>query len=182
MFVQSFFVEGVNLLLTFKGLIVNINLPYVIYYLALVIKSLIILILQIPIISIVKLQFGQDFAPGLFFLPLSITLLSFLGIVIAKIVSILGIISRDLAHLMPSIITILTLVTPILFPISLLSNAKWIYEFNPMYYLISIIRDPLMGIIPNENHFKVCLLILIILYFCSLVLENKLQKKIVPMI
>lgn len=181
-FVQAFLSEGVNLYFTFKGLIVNVKIPYWVYHLALAIKVSLLLGLQIPVILIVKAIFGQDFFPGILFLPISLIFIGLIGITTSRILAIIGAIWRDFAHLIPSVITIFTLITPILFPITLLEKAKWLYEFNPFFYLVSVVRDPIAGTIPIENHLVICLIMLLFSLLLAEYLERKVIRKIIPLL
>jgi ABC-type polysaccharide/polyol phosphate export permease len=182
-FVQSFLVEGVNLLYSFKGLIVNIKLPFLVYNLSLAFKSLILFLLQLPVVLLISLlSDGAGNLYMIFLLPLTLSLVTYVGIRISQIFSICGAISRDFAHLVPSIATLLTLTTPILFPITLLSKATWIYEFNPFYYLITVIRDPIQGKMPQVNHLAVCVLMALVSTLIARFLNKRVLGKVVPIL
>ena len=109
-------------------------------------KLLLIFLISLPVGIVISLVTGAR--PGFS------VLLAIPGIVvyfanIYWIVTVLSIASlrfRDLARFMPNIVFLVYLTTPILWQVTRLSEDKrWIAEINPIYHLISLIRDPLLG-------------------------------------
>lgn len=52
---------------------------------------------------------------------------------------------HDLKRLIPLLLSMTFLVTPILWKPEVLKEHTWIYDFNPFYYLIELVRRPLLG-------------------------------------
>ncbi len=77
--------------------------------------------------------------PGLLLL-----LLAGLGHIV--ICAYLGTRFRDLPHASGGILQVVFFVTPILFPVKVLRDRQldFIYQYNPLYYLIDIVRHPLL--------------------------------------
>lgn len=181
-FVQSFMVEGVNLLTTYQGYIVNIRLPLGLYPAILVLRSFYTLALQFPVIIVVKIIFGDTFFPGILLLPIALILLMVIGAYLASCFSYIGTLFPDVRHLVPSIATILTLITPILYPVSLLSEFPLLYKANPMYYLVTLVRDPLLGNVPPVSIWVGSLLTLCVLLPVQLMLSRRAGRRVVPLI
>src|SRR5690606_16402494 len=55
--------------------------------------------------------------------------------------------SRDWPHAMAGLLQVIFFITPILFPAELLAERQlgFIYEVNPLYYLIDVVRRPMIG-------------------------------------
>lgn len=53
---------------------------------------------------------------------------------------------RDLPHALGGVLQVIFLITPIVFPVSILQGKglDWIYQLNPMHYMIDIVRYPLL--------------------------------------
>ena len=53
---------------------------------------------------------------------------------------------RDIPHALGGVFQVLFFVTPIMFPVSVLRERglDFVYQFNPLYYLIDIVRHPLL--------------------------------------
>lgn len=68
---------------------------------------------------------------------------------------------RDIAHLYSVLLTMWIYLTPILYPIELLENQKWIYNivrFNPMTHYVTYFRDLVMyNTIPSLQENLVCI-------------------------
>lgn len=52
---------------------------------------------------------------------------------------------RDVKRLVGLIIYLVFLVTPIIWKVETLKSQSWVYELNPMYYVIELFRNPLLG-------------------------------------
>jgi ABC-type polysaccharide/polyol phosphate export permease len=127
------------------GIIRQIRLPYTIYAMRMIWRGFIVflhnVVLIVPIAIVFRIEFG--FAtllvlPGL--------LLVVLNQIWASVV--IGIIAtrfRDTTQLVATAIQILMFVTPIMWPVSALSDARLIAEINPFYHLVELVRAPLLG-------------------------------------
>ena len=52
---------------------------------------------------------------------------------------------RDLRFLLPNISNLFFFLTPIYWEVNMLGPKEWIAEINPLYNMVSIIRQPLLG-------------------------------------
>lgn len=68
-----------------------------------------------------------------------------LGIFLA----VLGARYRDLQHAMGMVSSPLFFMTPVIWRAQQLTNNEWVYHLNPLYYFVSIVRDPLVGHAPS---------------------------------
>ena len=117
------------------GIIRQIRLPYTVYAVRMVWRALIVFLHNVVLIVPIALLFHLDFGfatllvlPGL--LPV------ILNQIWASIV--IGIVAtrfRDITQLVATGIQILMFVTPIMWPVSAISDAKLIAEVNPFYHL-----------------------------------------------
>jgi ABC-type polysaccharide/polyol phosphate export permease len=123
----------------------QLRLPYTIYAMRMIWRSFIVFLHNVVLIVPIALLFHLDFGfatllvlPGL--------LLVILNQIWASIV--IGIVAtrfRDITQLVATGIQILMFVTPIMWPMSAISDAKLIAEINPLYHLIELVRAPLLG-------------------------------------
>jgi lipopolysaccharide transport system permease protein len=70
------------------------------------------------------------------------------GAGLGMIVAILGARYRDLQPALMVISTTLFLFTPVMWRAEQLQVNTWIYQFNPLYYYIELLRAPLLGMAP----------------------------------
>jgi ABC-2 type transport system permease protein/lipopolysaccharide transport system permease protein len=62
---------------------------------------------------------------------------------------------RDLRFLLPNISTLMFFLTPVYWRPDTLGNKRWIADFNPMYHMIAIVREPFLGNYPSAGNWEV---------------------------
>jgi ABC-type polysaccharide/polyol phosphate export permease len=96
-------------------------------------------------VALVQIIFGEfDLRGWLFAIPgLLILLFAALGHIAAC--AYLGARFRDLPHALAGLMQVLFFVTPVIFPVATLRDRglDFIYLYNPLYYLIEIVRHPI---------------------------------------
>ncbi|PKM82245.1 MAG: ABC transporter permease [Firmicutes bacterium HGW-Firmicutes-14] len=89
---------------------------------------------------------------------------------------------RDYGPIQSLILQGLFYATPIMYPAEILKdkNFAWIYQWNPFYYLMEVIRRPLMGQkVPDLIHWEVSLLFVGAIFFLSVFALEAIGRKIV---
>jgi len=90
----------------------------------------------------------------IFGLPLVLLIMAFWG----SLVGLAAARYRDLRFLLNSMSTMLFFLTPIYWHIEQLGpKHRWIAEFNPLYTMVTLIRDPLMGRAPANEFWSIAL-------------------------
>lgn len=122
-----------------------------------------------PIVCIINTDIISNFFSIKFILGTILYLLN--SLVLAILMSGIGLLSPDLHQLIPIILQLSFLTSPILYFKTTLAGKEWIYQLNPFYRPVGSIRDTVMfseDINIKElfsNIFIYALLILIIFYF-----------------
>ena len=145
---QSMLLELVNVFIAGGGLIRQMNFEYSILVYALVWRNFIVFAHNLLVYLLILLIFAPDklgFAnllaiPGLIVLAVNCTWLSLL----------LGMVSlrfRDLQQLVMSVVQVSMFVTPLFWPPEGLEGLRRVFfvTLNPLYHLLTIVRDPLLG-------------------------------------
>lgn len=111
---------------------------------------------------------------------ISLVLLLLLGIALSTLSAILNTYFRDYAPLQSLMLQGLFYATPIMFPAEMLNkpNIKWVYEWNPFYYIMDIIRQPLLGDPVYINSWIVAPLFIIVLLSVAIFLMNRIGRSI----
>lgn len=86
---------------------------------------------------------------------------------------------RDLAHFMPNILRALFFLTPILWTLDRREELQWLVDYNPFFYIIEVVRAPLMGIVPDFNAYLIVSLITLLMSFIAVATYSVLRQKIV---
>jgi len=100
------------------------------------------LIAYLPILLIFRTGLGLN---TLFLLP-GLIIIAFNVVFWGSTLALIGTRYRDFGQIINSIVQVVFFLTPIMWMPSLLPDRyHWIYQFNPFYHLLSLIRNPLMN-------------------------------------
>ena len=67
---------------------------------------------------------------------------------------------RDVAQIVESILQIAFFATPVLWMVDLLKEEiRWLIDYNPFAVLLSLVRDPLLGVVPPPERWTLALAI-----------------------
>jgi lipopolysaccharide transport system permease protein len=91
---------------------------------------------------------------SLFFLPISILILIIFTLGLGLLFSAVAIYFPDVVDMFQVALTAWMYLTPIIYPTEIIPQPlqKWIISYNPMYYFIEIIRQPVYdGTIPSSH-------------------------------
>ncbi|WP_434661748.1 ABC transporter permease [Paraburkholderia sp. A3BS-1L] len=142
--------EGSTAYINAASYIRQLATPKLIYILQVLWRNLIVMAHNAIIIVVLMLVFGiKDGGKTLiFFVPA--LLLYVLNIMwLSMIAALLSARFRDLPQIIAALLQVAFYVTPIIFRPEALNKFRVIVEWNPLAYLISLVRDPLIGQIPD---------------------------------
>ncbi len=87
---------------------------------------------------------------------------------------------RDIQQLVGTILQISLFLTPIFWSLDQLSGRTAILaQLNPMYHLVAIIREPLLGKVPETSHWLIVILITIVGWSLTIQMLTKFRPRIV---
>lgn len=181
-FIQTSMVEGCSSYLSAAGYIKQFNFPTTVYVLRTLVSSFFNFLITIPILFLILLYFGLDFGFG--------TLWAFVGVFIVTIITFFHILLfssitlyvKDFPHLLSALLQLMFFITPIIFTVDMLKQKglDFIYSYNPFYYMIEVIRYPLLN---NSNaglyDYIVCGVYLLIIAPFSIFVSAILKKNLV---
>ncbi|CFR05148.1 ABC transporter permease [Yersinia frederiksenii] len=137
--------EAPNCFAVYSSTIRNYTHPVWIYPTALVIKNFIIFLHNLVILVVVLVIYPPDFgwATAMIFPALLLILLVLTQI--TTILAFLGARYKDLGAAIIAFMSIVFFLSPVIFIPNQLGVKEYLMWFNPFSYLITIIRDPLIG-------------------------------------
>lgn len=112
------------------------------------------LLLSLIPLFMIMLILGQPFYFSILFLPVSILLLTIFALGIGLLVSTLALYFPDVVDMYHIGLTAWMYLTPIIYPAEIIPEVyrRWILAFNPMYYLVELIRQPIYdGHVPSGD-------------------------------
>lgn len=121
------------------------------------------------------------FNPGMLMVFPGLILLLMFGVSLANISAILNLHIRDFQPLQSLILQGLFYGTPIIFPAQILKEKGFelIYKVNPFYYIIEIVKEPMLGNkIPGLDVYFIAISITLVLSITSIVALMKSKKGI----
>lgn len=124
----------------------------------------------------------EKFNYNMLLVPLSLIIFFMLGVALSNLSALVNTFYRDYGHIQSLFFQGLFYATPIMFPANLLKGKafEWIYKYNPFYYMIEIIRNPLLGKgTPHLYYWFIAAGFAFVLYVISILLLNKVGRRIV---
>lgn len=131
------------------------------------------------------------FAIFAIYAPQKLTLVNFLaipGLLIllingAWLAMLVGMITsrfRDVQQMMQTLLQISMFITPLFWPPESLSGLRRIIfvGFNPLYHLLAIVRDPLLGNMPRANNYIAAIIVTVAGWALTLYLYRRFRKRI----
>lgn len=172
--------EGCTAFISASGLITQLDLPIAFHFFRLVWRSFLFLMHNAVIIPLVLLAMLY---------PVSwICLLSIPGFLLLTInISWMGMITgifctrfRDFPQLIASILQIFFYVTPIMWMPELMPQraSRIILDLNPFHHLISIVRDPIIGVVPASESYQICCIMAVIGWAAAAMLLGRCRDRI----
>ena len=145
-FIVSSLIESGSTFMIAEGYIKQFTYPKQIYLLRALVSYVLIMSISLSVLIPVQLVLRRFILKGWLMALPGFLLLLFTALGHIAIFAYLGARFRDLPHAMGGMLQILFFVTPILYPIKVLQekNLDFVYRYNPMYYLIDVVRYPLV--------------------------------------
>jgi ABC-type polysaccharide/polyol phosphate export permease len=177
---SSICVEGCSGIVGYEGLIKQLRISFTLLSCAIVWRNLIVFFHNIIILILVFIYAGISFSwamllaiPGLFLLCVN-------GLWIAMVLGALCARYRDVQQLVSSVLQIALFVTPIFWSADQLSGRPALLaDYNPLYHLVVIIRDPLLGNAPAPMHWIVAAVVALLGWTLTIQVMNRFRHRIV---
>lgn len=137
-----------NIFVNNERIITKVYFPRIILPVASIFTNMVDFIIANFILIAMMIFYG--FAPsliGLFILPLLIVMTIFSTLGIGLLLASLNVKYRDVRYILPFFIQILIFITPVIYPVSIISEKyRWILGLNPMAGVIDAARAGILGV------------------------------------
>ena len=122
----------------------RIYVPHTAFAISTMLTGMINLAISVIPLVIIAVVLGRPVTWAILFLPLSILILSAFSLGIGLIISTFAVDFPDIREMYDILLRAWMYVTPIIYPESILPEAfrYWILHLNPMYYMVSLFREP----------------------------------------
>lgn len=179
-FISSSMNECCNVLVSYRFLLLNIKIEPELLVVRTVsrnffvfLHNMIIMLLVIFLMGInLSLETVLLFVPGVL---LTVLFCYYLGVILAYVCARFS----DVGQIIISLLNVAFLVTPIIWKKEFLGNRSYLVDFNPFAHFLSIVRDPLLGIVPMTSSWIVCIVVVGALCAISKQMSRYFSKAIV---
>jgi ABC-type polysaccharide/polyol phosphate export permease len=146
-FMTQTITEGGNAFIFAEGYIKQFTYPKQIYVMRVLINASVPLAIGVAIFFVVMLGFSRPMSPGMLWAIPGFVLLVLVTYMHVTIMAYASVRFRDLPHGMSSLLQVLFFVTPVFFTVGVLKERglDFVYKYNPLYYMIEVIRHPMIN-------------------------------------
>ncbi|WNC89262.1 ABC transporter permease [Paraburkholderia sp. FT54] len=170
--------EGTLAYISSATYIRQIATPRTVFILQAVWRNIIIFAHNLLIVIGMLVIFGvKDYQALLLFFP-GFVLFLLNATWIAMVVALVSARFRDLPQIIAAMIQVAFYVTPIIYKPSSLTRFKWVVDYNPLTYMMSLVRDPLTGNFPSEVTWAVGIGLALVGWSFALFVTGRYAKRI----
>ena len=148
-FISSTATESCHSYVVADGLIKSLQVPYFVYIFRVVARNLIVLGHNLVVVALIWIVFGKITQIKPLETLAGIALLTLFCAGMATVFASLGAMFKDFIQIVTQVFQILIFVTPVFWLTSSISPRSAFLHFNPFYYLMEIVREPLLGTTPT---------------------------------
>lgn len=179
-FIAATLNEGCSVFTSQTSIIHNVKTSYFIHIMTMVSRNIIILLHNILVIVAVFIICRKSINFEILWVFPGLILLILNSFWVGIVLGIFATRYRDIASIVGNLVTLIMLVTPIMWkPEMLQGNRKLIALVNPFAHIINIIRDPLLGKAPSVMSYIFVIGILVVGMSLSLWLYKKCIHRII---
>ena len=175
--------ESTNLFFDNRNIIQQVNYPLSFYVYRLIARNVIILAHNFLIMPIIYYFFEITLDLfDIFFILLGVSILSVSLFLICLCFAILCTRYRDIQPLITNVVQAVFFVSPIMWlPVVLEYKgvATWLLIVNPLYYILDMVRSPMLGQSPAVESVLLCCSFLVFLFIVTVFILAKTKPKVV---
>ena len=171
--------EGSTAYINSANYIRQVHTPRLIYILQAAWRNVVIFAHNFVIVLAVLAIFGvKSWATLPLFIPgLALYLLN--AIWMGAVAGLISARFRDLPQIISALLQVAFYVTPILFHGGMLAGRhQWIVEYNPLAYLIDVVRQPLVGEVPPAHTWEITIGMALLGWLLALTMTGRYHKRI----
>ena len=173
---------GAMVFLGAEGYIKQTTVPTQIYPLRATLSNFVTLLYSELAFFFIYLFIAPDqFGPAMLLVIPGLLIMFFFALGLANISSICNLYVRDFAPLQSLLFQALFYATPIFYDPQMLDDRGYsiIYKINPFYYILEVVRKPMLGNVPSINFYLITCGITVLVFYIGVYLQIKNEKKIV---
>lgn len=144
--------DGGRSIINGKGLLLNSTFPRALLPIAQVYKGMLEMVPSGAIYLVIHLALQRPIGQGIVLLPFLFAIQTAMNLGMALIVATLTVYIRDVANLLTYITRVLIFVTPVIYPVSMLTpNLRRFLQWNPLFPLFAAYQEIVAGRMPGAG-------------------------------
>lgn len=172
---------GTMTFLNAEGYIKQTRIPIAIFPLRTALGAVIQLMISLSAFLIINLFIDiNSFNYKMFLVIPALCIWLLFGIAVTMLSGLVNTYFRDFIHIQSLLMQGLFYATPIVFPAKLLQGGRfeWLYQWNPLFYILEIIRQPLLGKYPSGLAWLVSCIVVFCMLISALIIMKHVGRKI----
>ena len=139
------------------SLLGRIYVPKSVFAVSAVGTGLVNLLLSLIPVFLIALILGVKITPAVLVMPFAILILAGFALGMGLLLSAAAVFFADMEPVYNVLLTIWMYATPIIYPLEALpEQIRWVMLFNPLYYMVTIFREPLyLGTVPQLSYWLI---------------------------
>lgn len=176
--ISGMVLDGVRAFIQVEGLIKQLPAPLSIYVFRVVWTNLIIFAHNVVIYFLVSLWYGKYPNWNLILVIPGVLIILLNGVWIGLLLGLLSARFRDIPQIVASIVQVMFFITPVMWRQAMLPSRALILDANPFYYLVEVVRAPLMGMLPSSQIFAGAVIITLLGWALALLFYTALRWRL----
>lgn len=153
--ISTLMIEGCQVFISSEGTIKQLPVPISVHVYRMVWRNLIVLAHNIVIYAAVVVYFDVPIGWSIGLALVGIALISVNGVAFGLWLGLLSTRFRDIPQIVINAVQLIFFATPIVWKPETLSGRTFIVDGNPFYYLVEVVRQPLLGGLPSFEHWVI---------------------------
>jgi ABC-type polysaccharide/polyol phosphate export permease len=149
--------EGSNVFIQSQSIIKSTPQPLMTHVMRMMLRNLVVIAHHAVIVVGLWLYFRKPMVPEMALAIPAFLLLTLFLFGSALMLGVLCTRFRDVPQVLLSVLQVLFLVTPIMWRAEDVRYGRFVLDYNPFFYLIEVLRDPLLGRAPSLLEWQVAL-------------------------
>jgi ABC-type polysaccharide/polyol phosphate export permease len=172
--------EGCGAIASQEGLLKQLRISYTLLACAMIWRNVIVFFHNFAVYVVICTYAGVALSFTMLLTIPGLLLLCLNGLWIALLLGTICARYRDIQPLVNNLLQVSMFLTPIFWSADQLKGrASILAEYNPLYHLIAIVRDPLLGNPPQLLHWAIVAIITLLGWTGTIILFSKLRHRIV---
>jgi ABC-type polysaccharide/polyol phosphate export permease len=177
--VQTFITGGTQVFVREKGLILNVALPLSVFAFKNAARVVIEMLIMSPIILVTMIFYPPASGPAMFLAIPGLLILFVFGFGVTLALGTLSARFADVIYMTQALMRVMLFVTPVFWLPDLTRGPRLlIANLNPLYHLLAVVRDPLMGKVPPLIHYQIAIPLALTAFVVGLLLFTRFRGRV----